>query len=64
MAVMQWVGTFFSLNWLDASATIFGILALGAGIASLWQRLTGSHMFDRSTEATEDAPMSPHRRVA
>jgi hypothetical protein len=27
MAAMQWIGTFFSLNWLDASAAIFGILA-------------------------------------
>jgi hypothetical protein len=32
MAVMQWIGTFFSLNWLNASAAIFGILALGAGL--------------------------------
>lgn len=64
MATMQWIDTFFSLNWLDALAAIFGILALGAGIASLWQRLTGSRMFDRYTEATEDTPRSPQRRVA
>lgn len=64
MAAMQWIGTFFSLNWLDASAAIFGILALGAGIVALWQRLTGSSMFDRYAEGAEDAPVSPQRRVA
>jgi hypothetical protein len=63
MAAMQWIGMFFSLNWLEASAAIFCILALGAGIVSLWQRLTGSSIFDRYAEGTEDA-MSSQRRVA
>ena len=64
MAAMQWIGMFFSLNWLEASAAIFGILALGAGIVSLCQRLIGSSMFDRYAEGTEDAPMSSQRHVA
>ena len=64
MAAMQWIGMFFSLNWLDALAAIFGIVALGAGIVALWQRLTGVSTSDRYAPYAEDAPASPNRRVA
>ena len=47
MAVMKWIETFFSMNWLDALAVLFGIMALGAGSVALWQRLTGISLSGR-----------------
>lgn len=63
MALMQWLGTFFSLDWMDASAAIFSIMALGAGLVSLWRRLGDGAAFERYAEAAEE-PMAPQRRVA
>ena len=64
MAVMKWIETFFSMNWLDALAVLFGIMALGAGSVALWQRLTGISLSDRYAAHAEEAPASPRRRVA
>lgn len=42
MAVMQWIEAFFNLNWLDASAVICSVMAVGAGMVFLWRRWTGA----------------------
>ena len=65
MAVMQWIGEFFNLNWLDASAVICSVAALGPGIVALWRRMTGAGPLPGSTaKAPEGPPTFRQRRVA
>lgn len=52
---MDTIAAIFNVNWMDGLATIFVIMAAGAGLIGLWQRLTGRR-FDT---------MEPvHRRAA
>ena len=65
MAVMQWIGAFFSLNWLDALAVICSITAVGAGIVFLWRRVTGAAApSELHVESAEGRPTFRQRRVA
>lgn len=64
MAVMQWISAFFSMNWLDALAVIFGVMALGAGMVFLWQRMTGTAMPSEPHAEGADTSQFRHSRVA
>ncbi len=65
MAVMQWISAFFSMNWLDALAVIFGVMALGAGMVSLLQWMSGAVIrSEPHAETRKPSQTFRHRRVA
>ncbi|CAI4033167.1 hypothetical protein DNFV4_03600 [Nitrospira tepida] len=37
---MEWINSFFSLDWMDAMAVILGFSAICAGTIGLWRRFT------------------------